>query len=72
MTKATHLDDQYNQLQSKKISQMQNVTVQDDEFPQILHETLTDSVSVFSVLFWSTFAIAVLALGLLMCWYCGS
>ena len=71
LTQATHLDQQYNQLQTK-IAQMKNASVQDDEFPQILHETLTDSISPFSVLFWSTFAIAVLALGLLMCWYCGS
>ena len=71
MSKAAHLDDQYNKLQSS-IAQMQNVTVQEDEFPQIIHETLTNSISIFSVLFWSTFAIAVLALGLLMCWYCGS
>ena len=64
MTKATHLDEHYNK--------MQFVRVHDDEFPEILHETLTDSISVFSVLFWSTFSIAVLALGLLVCWYCGS
>ena len=71
MNKAAHMDDQYNKLQSQ-IGQMQNVMVQDDEIPQLMHETLTESFSPFSVLFWSTFAIAVLALGLLMCWYCRS
>ena len=71
MNQAQHLDDQVNRLKSTIIT-MQNVTVQDHEIPDAITETLTDSVSTFSVLFWSTFSIAILSLGLLTCWYCGS
>ena len=66
----THADDAMNELK-KNIATFNNITVQHDEFPTILSETLSQS-SHFSVLFWSTLAIATLALGLLVFWYVGS
>jgi hypothetical protein len=67
---ANHLDDQVNLLK-ESIQTLKNETVHDDEIPQTITNTLS-SVSGFSVLFWLTLGIAILALGLLICWYCGS
>ena len=71
MSQAQHLDNQVNQLKTG-ITTILNDTVQSDDIPQLLDGTITDSVSTFSVLFWGSFAIAILALALLVCWYCGS
>ncbi len=49
----------------------QNVAVQDDEIPQTITNTLS-SISGFSVLFWLALGTAVLALGLIICWYIGA
>ena len=70
LSEAKHLDDQVNLLKTS-ISTLDNVTVQDSEIPQIITDTLS-TTSTFSILFWTVLGTAVLALTLLICWYCGS
>jgi hypothetical protein len=70
MHRAQHTDDQVNLLK-QSIQTLQDVAVQDDEIPQTITNSLS-SVSGFSVLFWLALGTAVLALGLVTCWYCGS
>jgi hypothetical protein len=70
MHRAQHTDDQVNLLK-QSIRTLQDVAVQDDEIPQTITNTLS-SVSGFSVLFWLALGTAVLALGLVTCWYCGA
>jgi hypothetical protein len=70
LSEARHLDDQVNLLKTS-ISTLDNVTVQDSEIPQIITDTLS-TTSTFSILFWTVLGTAVLALTLLVCWYCGS
>ena len=70
LSEAKHLDDQVNLLKTS-ISTLDNVTVQDSEIPQIITDTLS-TTSTFSILFWTVLGTAVLALTLLVCWYCGS
>jgi hypothetical protein len=70
MHRAQHTDDQVNLLK-QSIQTLQDVAVQHNEIPQTITNTLS-SVSGFSVLFWLTLGIAVLALGLVTCWYCGA
>ena len=70
LSEAKHLDDQVNLLKSS-IADINNVTVTDSEIPQLIEDTLS-TTSTFSILFWTVMGIAVLALTLLVCWYCGS
>jgi hypothetical protein len=70
MHRAQHTDNQVNLLK-QSIQTLQEVAVQDEEILQTITNTLS-SVSGFSVLFWLMLGTAVLALGLVTCWYCGA
>ena len=70
MQQSAHADDQMNQIKSE-ISLFNNLTLQHKDFPEAVSNTLAEP-SPFSALFWTSFALAIVALGLLICWYCGS
>ena len=71
MAQAKHLDDHLNQIKTH-IAALQNETVKDSEFPDQISDTLTSSISIFSVLFWTTFGLSLLGLAFLTCWYWGA
>ena len=71
MAQAKHLDDHLNQIKTH-IAALQNETVTDAEFPDQISDTLTSSISTFSVLFWTMFGLSLLGLAFLTCWYCGA
>ena len=71
MAQAKHLDDHLNQIKTH-IAALQNETVKDAEFPDQISDTLTSSISTFSVLFWTMFGLSLLGLAFLTCWYCGA
>jgi len=70
MQRASHADDELNTMKGEMVK-FRNLTVHPDDFPQAVSDTLSE-VSHFSILFWVSFTIALTALGLLICWYCGS
>jgi len=69
MAQAKHIDDHLNLIKTH-IAALQNETGKDSEFPQQISDTLTSSVSTFSVLFLTTFGLCLLGLNFLMCGYC--
>jgi hypothetical protein len=71
MEQAKHLDDHLNLIKTH-IAALPNETVKDSEFPNQISDTLTTSVSTFSVLFWTMFGLSLLGLVFLTCWYCGA
>ena len=70
MQGAAHADDELNEIKDE-IETVKNVTLQQGDFPDAVTNTLSQ-ISHFSVLFWLSFSLGVLAIGLLTCWYCGS
>ncbi len=70
MQQAAHADNEMNDIKDQ-MTEFKNNTLSQKDFPEAVTNTLS-TVSHFSVLFWITFSIAILALGLLICWYCGS
>lgn len=71
MASAKHIDDHLNRIWNS-LQALQNETVKDSEIPDHISNTLTSSVSVFSVLFWTVFGLSLLGLIFLTCWYCGA
>ena len=71
MAQAKHIDDHLNLIKTH-IAALQNETVKDSEFPTQISDTLTSSISTFSVLFWMMFGLSLLGLVFLTCWYCGA
>jgi hypothetical protein len=71
MASAKHIDDHLNRIRNS-LQALQNETVKDSEIPDHISNTLTSSVSVFSVLFWTVFGLSLLGLIFLTCWYCGA
>jgi hypothetical protein len=71
MAQAKHIDDHINLIKTH-IATLQNETVKDSEFPTQISDTLTSSISTFSVLFWTMFGLSLLGLVFLTCWYCGA
>ena len=70
MQQAAHADNEMNDIKDQ-MTEFKNNTLSQKDFPEAVTNSLS-TVSHFSVLFWITFSIAILALGLLICWYCGS
>ncbi len=70
MQGAAHTDDELNEIKDE-IETVKNVTLQQGDFPDVATYTLSQ-ISHFSVLFWFSFSLGVLTIGLLTCWYCGS
>ena len=70
MQRAAHADDELNEVKGEMVT-FRNQTLQPKDFPEAVTNTLTE-VSSFSVLFWVSFSVAITALTLLLCWYCGS
>jgi len=71
MAKAKHIDDHLNQIRIG-LAALQNQTVKESEIPDQISSTLTTSISIFSVLFWTMFGLSLLGLVFLTCWYCGA
>jgi hypothetical protein len=70
MQQAAHADNEMNDIKDQ-MAEFKNNTLSPKDFPEAATNTLS-TVSHFSVLFWITFSVALTALGLLICWYCGS
>jgi hypothetical protein len=64
---ASHVDDELNNLKSS-LKTLQNLTISDNEFPDLLSDNLS-KVSTFSILLWVTFAIAVASVTVICCWF---
>jgi len=68
MSDLKHADDEFNRLH-RHIQKLINDTVTDDEFNNMLHNSVFSS-STLSTVLWTLFAISVSALSLLGLWYC--
>ncbi len=70
MQQAAHADNKMNDIKDQ-MAEFKNSTLLQKDFLEASTNTLS-TVSHFSVLFWITFSIALMALMLLICWYCRS
>jgi hypothetical protein len=70
MQQAAHADNEMNDIKDQ-MAEFKNNTLSQKDFPEAATNTLS-TISHFSVLLWITLTIAIMALGLLICWYCGS